>query len=80
MDIGPPDVGRPETSMTTPRAPRNPALETAGHTALAMLAFAANSLLCRAALAGGHADATSFTALRVGPVQLRQNVGLHHAV
>jgi drug/metabolite transporter (DMT)-like permease len=38
---------------------------TAGLTALAMLAFASNSLLCRAALDGGHADATSFTALRL---------------
>lgn len=41
------------------------ALENAGLTALAMAAFAANSLLCRAALAGGHADAMSFTALRL---------------
>jgi len=38
---------------------------TAALTALAMLAFALNSLLCRAALAGGHADAASFTALRL---------------
>jgi drug/metabolite transporter (DMT)-like permease len=30
-----------------------------------MLAFAANSLLCRAALAGQHADAASFTTLRL---------------
>lgn len=30
-----------------------------------MLAFAANSLLCRAALAGAHADAASFTVLRL---------------
>ena len=30
---------------------------TAGLTAAAMLAFAANSLLCRAALGGGHAGA-----------------------
>jgi drug/metabolite transporter (DMT)-like permease len=34
-------------------------------TALAMVAFAANSLLCRAALASGAIDAASFTALRV---------------
>ena len=52
----------PEVSVT---APRIPTLETAALTALAMLAFAANSLLCRAALAGGHADAASFTALRL---------------
>jgi drug/metabolite transporter (DMT)-like permease len=38
---------------------------TAGLTAAAMLAFAANSLLCRAALGGGHADAVSFTTLRL---------------
>jgi drug/metabolite transporter (DMT)-like permease len=30
-----------------------------------MIAFAANSLLCRAALGGGHADAATFTALRL---------------
>jgi drug/metabolite transporter (DMT)-like permease len=30
-----------------------------------MIAFAANSLLCRAALGGGHADAATFTALRI---------------
>jgi drug/metabolite transporter (DMT)-like permease len=30
-----------------------------------MLAFASNSLLCRAALDGGHADAVSFTTLRL---------------
>ena len=38
---------------------------TAGLTLLAMVAFAANSLLCRAALVGGHADAVSFTTLRL---------------
>jgi drug/metabolite transporter (DMT)-like permease len=42
-----------------------PALETAALTAVAMLAFAANSLLCRAALSAGHADAASFTTLRL---------------
>jgi drug/metabolite transporter (DMT)-like permease len=34
-------------------------------TLLAMLAFAANSLLCRMALGEGHIDAASFTAVRV---------------
>ncbi len=34
-------------------------------TSIAMVAFAANSLLARAALAGGAIDATSFTALRL---------------
>jgi drug/metabolite transporter (DMT)-like permease len=38
---------------------------TAGLTIVAMVAFAANSLLCRAALGGGHADAATFTALRL---------------
>jgi drug/metabolite transporter (DMT)-like permease len=38
---------------------------TAGLTTAAMIAFAANSLLCRAALGGGHADAATFTALRL---------------
>jgi len=61
----PSDVSRPGTSTAAPRTRWNPTLRTAGLTALAMLAFAANSLLCRAALAGGHADAASFTALRI---------------
>lgn len=34
-------------------------------TALAMVAFAANSVLCRLALGDGHIDAASFTAIRV---------------
>ena len=34
-------------------------------TAAAMVAFAANSLLCRAALGDGHIDAASFSSLRV---------------
>lgn len=38
---------------------------TAGLTALAMGAFAANSLLCRSALAGGEADALTFTSVRM---------------
>jgi drug/metabolite transporter (DMT)-like permease len=47
-------------------APSSPtAALTAALTAAAMLAFAANSLLCRAALAGRHADAASFTTLRL---------------
>jgi len=40
-------------------------LETAGLAAAAMLAFAANSLLCRAALGGLEADAATFTTLRL---------------
>lgn len=40
-------------------------MRTAGLTLLAMLAFAANSLLCRLALKDAHIDAASFTALRL---------------
>jgi len=39
--------------------------KTAGLTTLAMIAFASNSLLCRAALGGGASDAASFTTLRL---------------
>lgn len=42
-----------------------PPLRVAALTTLAMLAFAANSLLCRLALRDGHIDAASFTTLRV---------------
>ncbi|MGY8829461.1 MAG: EamA family transporter, partial [Pseudomonadales bacterium] len=34
-------------------------------TTLALIAFAANSLLCRAALADGSIDAASFTSIRL---------------
>lgn len=34
--------------------------------ALAMLAFAANSVLCRLALAGQHIDPMTFSLIRVG--------------
>lgn len=46
-------------------SPERARFTTAALTAAAMLAFAANSLLCRAALAGGYADAASFTTLRL---------------
>lgn len=58
-------MSSPKVSLTAAAAAPNATLETAGLTTLAMLAFAANSLLCRAALAGGHADAASFTTLRL---------------
>jgi drug/metabolite transporter (DMT)-like permease len=45
--------------------PAVPALRPTLLTAAAMLAFAGNSLLCRAALAGGAIDAASFTGVRV---------------
>jgi len=47
-----------------PPPPTSPARTTA-LTVLAMLAFAGNSLLCRAALAGGAIDAGRFTVLRL---------------
>jgi drug/metabolite transporter (DMT)-like permease len=46
-------------------APERRAALTVLLTGAAMAAFAANSLLCRAALAPGHADAASFTTLRL---------------
>jgi drug/metabolite transporter (DMT)-like permease len=52
---------REATGVSTPAG-----LTTAGLTAATMVAFASNSLLCRAALEGGHADAASFTLLRLG--------------
>jgi drug/metabolite transporter (DMT)-like permease len=48
-----------------PASPGGIRARTAGLTFVAMVAFAANSLLCRAALAGGFADATTFTTLRL---------------
>lgn len=49
-----------------PAAPRAPArLRTATLTVLALLAFAGNSLLCRAALAHTDIDPASFTAIRI---------------
>lgn len=47
------------------RAGGTPHLATVAFTAAAMLAFAANSLLCRLALAGGGIDPASFGAVRV---------------
>ncbi|MCB1540138.1 MAG: DMT family transporter [Rhodoblastus sp.] len=42
-----------------------PSLRTVGLTAVAMLAFAANSILCRLALAHGAIDPASFTLVRI---------------
>lgn len=49
----------PSAATATPR------LATLGLSALAMLAFAANSLLCRIALRGAHIDPAGFGALRL---------------
>jgi drug/metabolite transporter (DMT)-like permease len=42
-----------------------PSVRTAAFTTAAMIAFAANSVLCRLALAGGAIDAAGFTTLRL---------------
>lgn len=57
-----------------------PALRLATLTGLALLAFAGNSLLCRAALAGTAMDPASFTALRLlaGAVVLALLVAIRH--
>ncbi|HET6283557.1 MAG TPA: DMT family transporter [Polyangia bacterium] len=56
-------------------------LQTAALTALAMVAFASNSLLTRLALAGRHIDAASFTLVRLvaGALTLAVLVRLRHA-
>ncbi|RKT47625.1 hypothetical protein [Thiocapsa rosea] len=46
--------------------PTSPTPKTIGLTALAMIAFAANSLLCRMALGEGMIDAASFTLIGLG--------------
>ena len=52
-------------------------LETASLTALALIAFAANSILTRMALAPGHIDAAGFTTVRLatGALMLAALVG-----
>ena len=47
-------------------------------TALAMLAFAANSVLCRLALREGAIDAASFTAVRLLSGALMLEIGRAH--
>jgi drug/metabolite transporter (DMT)-like permease len=54
--------------------PPSSSLRTALTTAAALVAFAANSLLCRAALGAGAIDAWSFTALRLGSGALALSV------
>lgn len=64
--------------MTAPTAAPPPAWQTPALTALALLAFAGNSLLCRAALAHTAIDPASFTTLRLasGAVALALLLGL----
>jgi len=57
------DAGEEFTSPASPPARIAPAVAIL--TALAMLAFAGNSLLCRLALGRGHIDAATFTTVRV---------------
>lgn len=59
-----PDRGRLPAAERFPE-PTAVSHRTLALTVAAMVAFAANSLLCRLALAAGHIDAASFTALRV---------------
>ena len=58
--MAPPDAGPPPLFAPAPTRRRTIAL-----TALALLAFAGNSLLCRLALDGTDTDPASFTALRL---------------
>jgi drug/metabolite transporter (DMT)-like permease len=51
----------PQSTAASPR-PLGPAL----YSAAALVGFAANSLLCRAALGAGRIDAASFTSIRLG--------------
>lgn len=55
----------PTRPFSPKRAPAAQIMRTALLTALALLAFAGNSLLCRLALAGAHTDPASFTAIRL---------------
>src|SRR5579864_6202329 len=52
--------------FSLPHAVRLPAPHTIGLTAAAMIAFAANSVLCRLALGQGSLDPASFTFIRIG--------------
>lgn len=67
----------PSTPPSTLPAPPATAATTAGLTALAMVAFAANSLLARAALKGTGIDAATFTLVRVASAAFVLMVILH---
>lgn len=58
-------MDRTATEVDVPAKSTRLPLAALGLTLAAMLAFAANSLLCRAALAGHHVDASTFTAIRL---------------
>ncbi len=53
------------TRRSAAGSPAGPTARTIGLTCLAMLAFAANSILCRLALATGAIDPASFTLVRI---------------
>ena len=55
-----------DAAWTTRSSPKSSALLLTLQTAAAMVAFAANSLLCRLALAGGWIDAPTFATVRIG--------------
>lgn len=67
----------PSTPPSTLPAPPATAATTAALTALAMVAFAANSLLARAALKGTGIDAATFTLVRVASAALVLGAILH---
>ena len=50
----------------SPAPPRATPLRTASYAAATLACFAANSLLCRAALGSGRMDPATFTAVRIG--------------
>lgn len=53
-------------SLPSRTGPARPGLRAIGLTVAAMIAFAANSILCRLALAQGSIDPASFTLIRIG--------------
>lgn len=70
-------VRPPSTPPSTVPAPPATVATTAALTALAMVAFAANSLLARAALKGTGIDAATFTLVRVAAAALVLGAILH---
>lgn len=58
-------MSAPERAAAALGAPPGPSLAIASLTVLALVAFAANSILCRLALGGGTIDAASFALVRL---------------
>ena len=64
--IPPPGTAGPEMSASPPAAAARPRLRAIALIVAAMMAFAANSILCRLALAHSSIDPASFTLIRIG--------------